>query len=116
MNMDVICIANAPERGKYLLAAGRDEYCDIYETTDYFSEISGESPSLGLNFRPVGRIRTDFGNVESPYQVLLLFIYFICILRNAYVLTNLLEGKECSLAARMAIFGSGMWKICSKRG
>lgn len=34
MNMDVVCCSN-PEQGKYLIAAGHGQYCDVYETTGY---------------------------------------------------------------------------------
>ncbi|VDK70974.1 unnamed protein product [Litomosoides sigmodontis] len=60
MNMDCVLLG-APEKGKYLLAAGHDEYCDLYESKG-FSLVKAkgdEQPRLGLNFEKISRIISD---------------------------------------------------------
>uniref|UniRef100_A0A0N4Z5A8 WD_REPEATS_REGION domain-containing protein n=1 Tax=Parastrongyloides trichosuri TaxID=131310 RepID=A0A0N4Z5A8_PARTI len=71
MNMDVVCIGN-PEEGKYLIATGHDENCQIYETTnfDIIEENTDDidDPSkLKFNFKHVAKFVTDHKN-EGGYQ------------------------------------------------
>lgn len=85
MNMDIVSI---PGKTGHVLAAGHDEYCDIYETTNNFAEEG----SFGINLRPVGRLLTvlaeksSAANSEPAYQVL----YIICQL-----LTELYFFQKC---------------------
>ncbi|VDM45120.1 unnamed protein product [Toxocara canis] len=63
MNMDVVCLG-MPEYGRYLLAAGHDQYCDIYESKGFaLSNNSGREEGgrslLTLNFEHIARIQTD---------------------------------------------------------
>uniref|UniRef100_A0AC35UFL2 WD_REPEATS_REGION domain-containing protein n=1 Tax=Rhabditophanes sp. KR3021 TaxID=114890 RepID=A0AC35UFL2_9BILA len=71
MNMDVLCVGK-PKDGKYLIAAGHDEYTNLYETMgfDVAAEHEGEidGPSrLMFNCRHVAKFGTDFKS-EQPYQ------------------------------------------------
>uniref|UniRef100_A0A915Q5I3 Uncharacterized protein n=1 Tax=Setaria digitata TaxID=48799 RepID=A0A915Q5I3_9BILA len=60
MNMDCVLLGNA-EQGKYLLAAGHDEYCDLYESKGFslVKASDGDQPRLGLSFEKVSRITSD---------------------------------------------------------
>uniref|UniRef100_F1L5W7 Prolactin regulatory element-binding protein n=1 Tax=Ascaris suum TaxID=6253 RepID=F1L5W7_ASCSU len=75
MNMDVICIG-MPEYGRYLLAAGHDQYCDIYESKGFAlsSDKIGEDGRslLTLNFEQITRIQTD-EKPGQPYQKVVRF-------------------------------------------
>uniref|UniRef100_A0A7I4XWR4 WD_REPEATS_REGION domain-containing protein n=1 Tax=Haemonchus contortus TaxID=6289 RepID=A0A7I4XWR4_HAECO len=64
MNMDVVCCSD-PEKGRYLIAAGHGQYCDVYETTCHGvgKDEAGE-PVLKLNIKVVGRLTTS-EQVES---------------------------------------------------
>ncbi|WKX89283.1 hypothetical protein Q1695_008717 [Nippostrongylus brasiliensis] len=64
MNMDVVCCSN-PENGRYLIAAGHGQYCDVYETTGYRSaKDESDNDALSLAIRSVGRLTTS-EKVES---------------------------------------------------
>ncbi|KAJ1361544.1 hypothetical protein KIN20_020818 [Parelaphostrongylus tenuis] len=64
MNMDVVCCSN-PEKGRYLIAAGHGQYCDIYETTGYAIEKNdSDKEVLSYEIRNVGRLTTS-EEVES---------------------------------------------------
>ncbi|VDM99653.1 unnamed protein product [Thelazia callipaeda] len=68
MNMDCVLLGT-PELGTYLLAAGHDEYCDIYESYGFsLTEADkDEKPSLALNFKKISRITSD-EKPDNPYQ------------------------------------------------
>ncbi|KAE9418495.1 hypothetical protein Angca_007559, partial [Angiostrongylus cantonensis] len=64
MNMDVVCCSN-PEKGRYLIAAGHGQYCDIYETTGYtVGKDDADNEVLSYNICNVGRLTTS-EKVES---------------------------------------------------
>ncbi|KJH41986.1 WD domain, G-beta repeat protein [Dictyocaulus viviparus] len=64
MNMDVVCYSN-PEKGRYLIAAGHGQYCDVYETTGYsVGKDDSDKDALVYNIRNVGRLTTS-EKVES---------------------------------------------------
>ncbi|KAK6726327.1 hypothetical protein RB195_004567 [Necator americanus] len=59
MNMDVVCCAN-PEKGRYLIAAGHGQYCDVYETTGYdIAKDDADNDVLSFDIRSVGRLTTS---------------------------------------------------------
>ncbi|VDO27044.1 unnamed protein product [Onchocerca flexuosa] len=60
MNMDCVLLG-ASEQGKYLLAAGHDEYCDLYESKGFtLSKLKeNEEPRLALSFEKLSRITSD---------------------------------------------------------
>uniref|UniRef100_A0A0R3RKS0 WD_REPEATS_REGION domain-containing protein n=1 Tax=Elaeophora elaphi TaxID=1147741 RepID=A0A0R3RKS0_9BILA len=60
MNMDCVLLG-AAEQGKYLLAAGHDEFCDLYESNGFSlsKEKKNEQPSLALSFEKISRIISD---------------------------------------------------------
>ncbi|KAL3990684.1 WD domain G-beta repeat family protein [Acanthocheilonema viteae] len=57
MNMDCVLLG-AAEQGKYLLAAGHDEYCDLYESKG-FSLLKAKENELSLSFEKISRIISD---------------------------------------------------------
>ncbi|VDM58714.1 unnamed protein product [Angiostrongylus costaricensis] len=64
MNMDVVCCSNL-EKGRYLIAAGHGQYCDIYETTGYtVGKDDADNEVLSYNICNVGRLTTS-EEVES---------------------------------------------------
>ncbi|CAJ0596115.1 unnamed protein product [Cylicocyclus nassatus] len=64
MNMDVVCCSN-PEKGRYLIAAGHGQYCDIYETMGYETgKDDADKEVLSYKIRSVGRLTTE-EKVES---------------------------------------------------
>ncbi|KAK6021326.1 WD domain, G-beta repeat protein, partial [Ostertagia ostertagi] len=64
MNMDVVCCSN-PEKGRYLIAAGHGQYCDVYETTGYgVGKDDADEAVLKFNIKMVGRLTTS-EQVES---------------------------------------------------
>uniref|UniRef100_A0A0N5A8H2 WD_REPEATS_REGION domain-containing protein n=1 Tax=Syphacia muris TaxID=451379 RepID=A0A0N5A8H2_9BILA len=59
MNMDVVCIGN-PESGRYLIAAGHDQYCYFYLSNGFsIAEVDGENNVPTLNFEEVCKIVSD---------------------------------------------------------
>ncbi|KAM3728211.1 Prolactin regulatory element-binding protein [Dirofilaria immitis] len=60
MNMDCVLVG-ASEQGKYLLAAGHDEYCDLYESEGFSlsKTTENEQPRLALSFEKLSRITSD---------------------------------------------------------
>ncbi|KAL6732056.1 hypothetical protein Aduo_002858 [Ancylostoma duodenale] len=64
MNMDVVC-CSSPEKGRYLIAAGHGQYCDVYETTGYdVGRDDADKEVLKYKIRSVGRLTTS-EKVES---------------------------------------------------
>ncbi|PAV72787.1 hypothetical protein WR25_15294 [Diploscapter pachys] len=68
MNMDVVSTGR-PEAGRHLIAAGHDQYCDVYETNGYKAEGAGDDNSglLSFQFRSVARLTTD-EKTQGAYQ------------------------------------------------
>ncbi|CAG9535068.1 unnamed protein product [Cercopithifilaria johnstoni] len=60
MNMDCVLLG-ASGQGKYLLAAGHDEYCDLYESKGFslLKAKENEQPRLALSFEKISRIVSD---------------------------------------------------------
>ncbi|EJD74274.1 hypothetical protein, variant [Loa loa] len=60
MNMDCVLL-EASGQGKYLLAAGHDEYCDLYESKGFslLKVRENEQPRLALDFEKISRVTSD---------------------------------------------------------
>ncbi|VDO08864.1 Uncharacterized protein BM_BM4750 [Brugia malayi] len=60
MNMDCVLLGPS-ELGKYLLAAGHDQYCDLYESKGFslLKAKENEQPQLALSFEKISRITSD---------------------------------------------------------
>ncbi|EJW86635.1 hypothetical protein WUBG_02454 [Wuchereria bancrofti] len=69
MNMDCVLLGPS-ELGKYLLAAGHDEYCDLYESKGFslLKVKENEQPQLALSFEKISRIISDEKSING-YQV-----------------------------------------------
>uniref|UniRef100_A0A914H7Q5 Uncharacterized protein n=1 Tax=Globodera rostochiensis TaxID=31243 RepID=A0A914H7Q5_GLORO len=78
MNMDCIALTNEPYSGQFLIVAGQDEFCALYETKHFAlseTENSLDSeqhlnspPSLSFQFQELLRIETDKHPGDDSYQ------------------------------------------------
>ncbi|KAK6112760.1 WD domain G-beta repeat family protein [Brugia pahangi] len=68
MNMDCVLLGPS-ELGKYLLAAGHDQYCDLYESKGFslLKAKENEQPQLALSFEKISRITSD-EKLNNGYQ------------------------------------------------
>ncbi|CAB3408391.1 unnamed protein product [Caenorhabditis bovis] len=66
MNMDVISASVHEQDAKYVIAAGHDEYCDLYTTAGY-KLSNDENSKLSFELKHVKRIKTD-EHPNSSYQ------------------------------------------------
>ncbi|CAJ0957802.1 unnamed protein product, partial [Mesorhabditis belari] len=69
MNLDLIPYG-PPQAGVYRIAAGHDQYCDIYETIGFnvdANATASKNLNLGFKIREVARLTTD-ERVENAYQ------------------------------------------------
>uniref|UniRef100_A0A915DNI3 Uncharacterized protein n=1 Tax=Ditylenchus dipsaci TaxID=166011 RepID=A0A915DNI3_9BILA len=79
MNMDVIALDTA-EQGRYLIAAGQDEYCSLYQVNGFsmnntITDDNNNDATLSFDFQSICRLKTDDSS-KDPYQKCVKLYFF----------------------------------------